>query len=1076
MYKNGVHIIFMLVVLLVGSSSLMGTLAQTGRTTPPSWLRYQQDAAYRAEADAFDANLARLIRSGNIREDSTSEILYVPVVVHVMHLPEDSVQDDATSNLTDARIEAALELLNDAFRHRAPFDRELEWTNAKQYVSLADTRIEFQLARRDTNGNSTTGITRHATILSNHTYNATNCNGSQTEEFCLKNKARWNPQQYLNVYLVDQFCAMQPNGSKQCDLPGYSYGISAHGDLYDGVVLEAREWSDDPAKIAVAAYFFGQYLSLFHTAYPVNNNNCPTGDCLTSGDRNCDTPPENLPYGPSGNECGYTFNSCPTVEPNSPFPGDVEDMYENFMDGGDPGCKKGFTPGQMVRMRRALRAARNSLLTSPALQTSGPDVALVEIQSPTTGWCDATIIPEIVVRNTGTEMIENLEVSVSVNGSTRTWQSGVVIAVGESEVIGGVGMLGQYPLQLGVNGLGIRIRSFNNGITSTSPEDEALETIVIYRGSNQLEVATFPYEMRFDQGLTQDWLIDNPDDLVGMSIAPWDGCQSTDSLPDNLLAYDALTPWLDSAVQADRAGTREYLVGPVLDLSNYGRATLSFAVAFRRIVGRSGLTLRVLAGPLCGGPYQTIYSKDTNTLATGDSIVWTPDTRQVWRPTACEHWRQERIDLDAFTGGTIQLVFEVETTGPVPSNFYLENIKVEAQPFCNAPSAIPEAPGVYRADHICIDADGWSHFIRQAALHPDQAEDLLLFSVYDLEGSGMVIEPGQVRMVITPERGQGGHDLSQSAPYALNRYGWYSMGRYLMVSPTEQPNRLTRVRLYHDSTDLADLTQRVSNPEQFGPDRLVYYAIYGDEDPDPRNGHRHISQQVYAEWMSNDEVTATSWHESTFHPQYYSADLETNDLRFFSAGTGGDGGGFGAKYPVALSPFVGWQVRSRTYLSVMVAREYRTMELKLYGAHQGEPYQLIGTQAARGNAYSPLDYEFWHEEPTDGYTSYYAVMVHDNGMVIPSDTITVEYREERLVSTYPNPTDGELCLQIDAADSSEVELRVLDANRRSLLQHRWTHQVNEPFCLDVSSLPAGIYFYHLRNAGQVYWGKFVRVY
>jgi hypothetical protein len=1065
MFKSGVRIWFYLLMTLLCSGGSTYLMAQTAAldSLAPHERAYLTDAAYRALTDSLDAHIARAAMLGNYTRDDTSGIVYrIPVVVHVMHLPTDDEPAQYSSNPTEEQIIAGLNDLNDAFRNQEAFNGGPLYSNAKDYVQSVDTRIEFCLVKVDPFGHATTGITRTATELSDLSVRNP-CGPQQYEEDCLRALSFWDSEHYLNLWLVNHIC--DGGGSSNCTRKGFAYGPSAHGRSFDGVVMESDYWGTGADKAAVGVRFFGYYLGLYDTYRSVDNT-CENDNCLLEGDRVCDTPPDATP---GGAICGQTVNTCHSDGLSSgpnPFLGiDVEDMYENFMDGGDPACKRVFTPGQMFRMRKTLIEQRASLLNQNLCESQGPDLALIELLQPNLTVCEPLITPKVRVVNTGDTTIELIDFELRINDVVSNVQVGYVIPPGDTADLS----LNTTLISTGGNLVSVRVNDVNLSLKTLTPEDEHIVQGVVRIG-NQTEIGAFPYCSDFNLGMVPlEWTVGDPDEVIAMRPMQWEGCDGSGN--DYLLAYDALSPWFSDTIGAERRGTRDYLVSPIFDLREYGRITASFDVAFRNISDKADLRLRVMAGSPCGGPFTTIFDKSGSNLATGDDLG--VDTRNVWLPATCDDWRNERIDLDQFAGQKIQLVFEVTINGQVSSNLYLENICLEAQPFCNAPQHLPQTPGLHRADAVCIDAQGWSHYYRSQAANPNLERDELLLSIYHVEGSGLELQPEQVVVAITEQYGEGGHDMSGTANYVENVFGWHCMGRYLSVSPDKQPDRPLTIRLYHDDTDLGDLSQHIQDPQAFGPDRVVYFGMRDWGQMNPAYGHAQVTSNDYREWLPGEAASQTRW-EPTFDPNYHVATLEVSQLGAFGAGSGGDGGGFGASYPVALSPFIGWQVRSRNYLQVTVAREFQTESLSLYASRDGRTYEAVDTLPARGLATIPQDYELYDMAPTQGYTSYYVGMKHDNGMVISSDTIRLYFQPAQLVSAYPNPTNGEFFVQTEAPHGTEVEIQILDANKRELLVWTWEQDSDHPLKVDLKSLPPGIFFYRVTYQEQSYWGKVIR--
>ena len=117
----------------------------------------------------------------NINKQQPS-IITIPVVVHIVY-------NNTNENISDNQIFSQLDILNEDFR-RLNADTVNTPTG---FLSVAsDCEIEFCLAQKDPNGNSTTGITRTQTsetsFSTNDDVKYTNSGG----------KDAWNTLEYLN--------------------------------------------------------------------------------------------------------------------------------------------------------------------------------------------------------------------------------------------------------------------------------------------------------------------------------------------------------------------------------------------------------------------------------------------------------------------------------------------------------------------------------------------------------------------------------------------------------------------------------------------------------------------------------------------------------------------------------------------------------------------------------------------------------------------------------------------------------------------------------------------------------------
>jgi gliding motility-associated-like protein len=277
----------------------------------------------------------------NILRIAGSSDYTIPVVVHIIH-------NNGTENISDAQILTGMQQLNDAFNNSGVYNTVLG----------VSTGIQFCLAKQDEFGNASSGITRTQSTLTDIL--------SPSQDLALKNIIRWDPEKYLNIWVVKEVTS-EASGP---GVAGYAYFPYSHGTDVDGVVCEANYFGSSSDNSKILIHELGHYLGLYHTF----EGACTNTNCLTDGDKVCDTPPD---ASSSPALCAAQINTCSNDADdhsvNNPFRpvslgglGDQSDMINNYMDYGSTMCQVVFSNGQKERMVTALTTLRASLLESNA--------------------------------------------------------------------------------------------------------------------------------------------------------------------------------------------------------------------------------------------------------------------------------------------------------------------------------------------------------------------------------------------------------------------------------------------------------------------------------------------------------------------------------------------------------------------------------------------------------------------------------------------------------------------------------------------------------------------------------------
>ena len=303
-----------------------------------------------------------------------SGVFTIPVVVHVIHKGE---AIGTGTNISDAQIQNAIQGMNQQWR-RITGDG-------------VDMEIQFVLAVRDTNNNSTNGITRHdgrifPRYVTNGIYSADTTTGAN--ENTVINQTYWDRSKYINIWVAD------------------IRGAGGWASLFGNYTFFVHYNSGS----STYSHEMGHTFSLHHTfagdgsgSGTGNSTQCPVNnDCLLDGDWICDTPPHKK------TEC-----SSSTCTSN----GTLDNSFKNYMS--YCGTRTRFTQGQKDRVKENFYNYYISLIYSTALIpiTTPLEVGIVSIENNLDEPICNNFIPKIKIKNSGTTTITNLKIASYVDGA-----------------------------------------------------------------------------------------------------------------------------------------------------------------------------------------------------------------------------------------------------------------------------------------------------------------------------------------------------------------------------------------------------------------------------------------------------------------------------------------------------------------------------------------------------------------------------------------------------------------------------------------------------------------------------------
>ena len=372
-------------------------------------------------------------------------------------------------------------------------------------------------------------------------------------------------------------------------------------------------------------------------------------------------------YAGAASGCGAS-NSCITDQNDpglhNPFRpvvagglGDVDDSSENYLDISGS-CWNAFTQGQKDRMRAAILTSRGSLLTSPACTPfTASDAGITQFIYPVDLVCEADFQPTVELTNFGTSTLTTVDILIELDGSpsaTYTWAGS--IAPGNAQNV-------TIPTTLTANLGNQTLYAFTqtpNGVADGY--DLNNDACIEFQMNMPIDNLQHCEDLENAQ-LPAGWTAVNTDDFVTFEPYMLNTCTDND---DYVLGYISFQQWTSAT------GTTDGYISPVLDLTNYSDASLTFDLAYAMTYTNRTTILDISVSDNCGENYTSLYNKTNWDLDTTGEFVTTP-----WEPADCGDWRTETINLNAYAGSSVLVKFEIIIPEWYGQNLFLDNICVD---------------------------------------------------------------------------------------------------------------------------------------------------------------------------------------------------------------------------------------------------------------------------------------------------------------------------------------------------------------------------------------------------------------
>ena len=336
-----------LIVLCLVSFFSNPMLAQIQKCGTTDYLqtRLIEDPNLQVIIDQEKAETQLYLKNIHPQKSNTSGVYRIPVVVHLIGSSLYSYYSPQQGTVVANLITE----LNDDFR------KKMGTAGDGQGV---DTEIEFCLAKEDPWGQVTTGVTVTSGNFAAWDHSAVST--APNSDLALKNLIHWNPDEYLNIYIVQDLINLEGYASSPTTFSSYPN--------LDGVVINQLYFNIGERTLT---HEIGHWLGLLHTWGVIEVGNLILdGDC-GADDGIDDTPICDGPY--------YSTNifNCPapnqcTTENQNEFSTDQRQI-ENYMDYSDKSCMNMFTEGQKELMIGTLFTQRAIIWNTQHAECPAPN-------------------------------------------------------------------------------------------------------------------------------------------------------------------------------------------------------------------------------------------------------------------------------------------------------------------------------------------------------------------------------------------------------------------------------------------------------------------------------------------------------------------------------------------------------------------------------------------------------------------------------------------------------------------------------------------------------------------------------
>lgn len=589
----------------------------------------------------------------NLFRGTLNDTIIIPVVFHLID------QADKQATIPDRTIYDQIEMMNVAF-NGSKADLYKNVVPQEIYNRVGRIPVRFVLARRDPNGNLTSGIERRT--------------GPTPDYIKIKSYAdggldAWDTDKYLNIWTG----TIPPVGGTSI------LGIATFPFTNDmgpqGVVIDIRSL---PFTVNITRSYYpsynegvtlihevGHYFYLWHTfgdKTTCNNDDfriqagwpLPTG----AGPEGDDTPAEKADGAGNahfGNPSMDYSDGC-TTEP-------FGEMWGSFMNYFDDRALFLFSEGYKKRVLGTIEYYRPDLANSDGAVAPGTVndayvvTALPYGSTERRAYIKNNVPLSVLVRNYGNTTLTSLKLEVKIDNAVAFSQTFSLSLAPGAEIVLPAGNInttaGTHMVEI--------ISSNPNGTTDAFTTNDTLQSFVTVAGTAQ----TAPFREEFSGGTfpPAGWNIWNPN-----NDATW--------IFDATSGYNGAGSASMKYFTSNKPGSLDELILPPIKTGSADSSVLSFKVAYgaydeRDVSVWDGLEIYLSNDD--GRTYKTIYRKSGTHLASVSG-----NTRTAFNATTNSSWKHEEINLTPYLVSGKDFLIKFRAVNGYGNNLYIDDVNVSA--------------------------------------------------------------------------------------------------------------------------------------------------------------------------------------------------------------------------------------------------------------------------------------------------------------------------------------------------------------------------------------------------------------